>query len=94
MLVLPTDTPIRFLLQSPDVVHNFYVPRFMLKRDVVPGRTNVIDVTIDRPGEYRGVCAEFCGLLHDQMNFTVRAVSAPEFETWSTEQEEAARGEG
>lgn len=81
-ILLPIDTPIRFELRTADVVHSFYVPRFLNKRDMVPGRINEIDVTLDRAGTYRGVCAEFCGLYHDKMNFTVRAVPAPVFEDW------------
>jgi cytochrome c oxidase subunit 2 len=82
---LPVSTPITFMLESPDVIHSFYVPRFLIKRDAVPGRTNRIDVTIEEPGTYSGVCAEFCGLLHNEMNFTINAVTPEEFEEWLDE---------
>lgn len=85
VISLPVDRPITFMLESPDVIHSFYVPRFLIKRDAVPGRTNRIDVTIDEPGTYSGVCAEFCGLLHDEMNFTINAVAPAEFEGWLDE---------
>lgn len=88
-VVVPVDRPITFLLESPDVLHSFYVPRFLLKRDAVPGRENRIDLTIEEPGSYTGLCAEFCGLLHADMYFTIRAVGSDEFEAWIAEQEQA-----
>lgn len=81
-IMVPIGRPVTFFLDSPDVIHSFYIPRFLLKRDVVPGQTNRLDVTIDEAGNYGGVCAEFCGLLHHQMDFTITAVGAPEFERW------------
>lgn len=85
-IVLPVGEPLRFDLLSSDVVHSFYVPRFLVKRDAVPGETNRIDYTIREEGTYTGECAEFCGLLHDRMLFTVRAVSVEDFEVWLSEQ--------
>lgn len=81
-ILLPTQTPITFELQSQDVIHSFYVPRFLIKRDVVPGTDNRIDLTIEDEGTYVGKCAEFCGLLHDQMDFNIEAVPEDEFEDW------------
>jgi len=81
-LWLPTGEPVALTLVSPDVIHSFWVPDFLVKRDVVPGRTNRIDLTIDEAGTYSGQCAEFCGLLHDRMLFSIRAVSPAEFEAW------------
>ncbi len=83
---LPVGREVTFLLTSPDVVHSFYVPRFLLKRDVVPGRENRIDATVTDEGTYRGVCGEFCGLLHEQMTFTIVAEPADAFEAWLDEQ--------
>lgn len=85
-IVLPVGEPLRFDLRSSDVVHSFYVPRFLVKRDAVPGETNRIDYTIREEGTYDGECAEFCGVLHDRMLFTVKAVSVEEFEAWLDEQ--------
>lgn len=85
-IVLPTRTPIVFELASQDVIHSFYVPRFLIKRDVVPGRANRIDVTIDEAGTYGGKCAEFCGLLHDRMDFSIEAVPLGAFQRWLNEQ--------
>ena len=84
-VMLPIDRPIEFELDSEDVVHSFYVPSFLVKRDVVPGRTNSLEVTIDEPGQHTLRCAEFCGLLHDRMDVTLRAVTDGEFEQWLEE---------
>lgn len=83
-VLLPTGD-VAFVLESADVVHNFYVPSFLMKRDIVPGRETRFDVSIEAPGTYGGVCAEFCGLLHDQMTFTLEAVPPDEFEAWLAE---------
>lgn len=92
-LVVPVGEPLRFDLLSADVVHSFYVPRFLVKRDAIPGEVNRIDYTIAEEGTYGGKCAEFCGVLHDQMDFTIRAVPVEEFEDWlaaqRTENEDA-----
>ena len=74
------------LFVSPkDVIHAFYVPQFLFKRDVVPGRTTAFDFTVnesDAGQTFRGQCAELCGTLHSTMLFDVKAVTAPEFDTW------------
>ena len=85
-IVLPVDEPLRFDLTSSDVVHSFYVPKFLGKRDVVPGSTNRLDYVIREEGTYGGECAEFCGVLHDSMPFTIEAVPADEFEAWLADQ--------
>ena len=81
-IVLPVNEPITFVLNSNDVVHAFYIPKFLNKRDVIPGKENRFSVTIQEEGTYQGFCAEFCGLLHDRMPFTVQAVSSASFESW------------
>jgi cytochrome c oxidase subunit II len=81
-LVLPTDTTIRFTETSPDVIHSFWVPAFLFKRDVIPGRANTFEVTINKEGEYIGRCAELCGEKHAAMNFSVLAVSQDEYESY------------
>ncbi len=86
-VMLPTGRPIRFELGSADVIHSFYVPRFLIKRDAIPGINNAIELTIDEEGRYTGQCAEFCGLLHDQMGFTIVAVSPAAFDAWLTQRE-------
>lgn len=84
-IVLPIDTPIAFELTSRDVIHSFYVPEFFIKRDVVPGRENRVDITIDEPGTYTARCAEFCGLLHDRMDLSISAVSMDDYDRWLAE---------
>jgi cytochrome c oxidase subunit 2 len=81
LLVLPTNESIQFTLTSQDVIHAFYVPEFLFKRDVFPdpkknSTDNVFVIDrIDRPGAFVGRCAELCGSYHSQMNFEVRAIS-------------------
>lgn len=90
-LVVPVGETIRFELESVDVVHSFWVPDFLEKRDLIPRVENEIDVTPTRTGTFVGRCAEFCGLDHWRMNFTVRVVEPDEFEDWLAEQEEDDR---
>jgi cytochrome c oxidase subunit II len=85
-MVLPVDEDISFVLTSQDVIHSFYIPEFLMKRDAIPGRENRFDVTIDEEGIYGGKCAEFCGVLHGRMNFRIRAVDASEFDEWVSDQ--------
>ncbi|HYI60169.1 MAG TPA: cytochrome c oxidase subunit II [Acidimicrobiales bacterium] len=82
-LVLPVDRTTRLELVSADVAHSFWVPDFLSKRDLVPGVDNEVDVTPTEEGTFVGRCAEYCGLDHWRMNFTVRIVSAREFAAWA-----------
>lgn len=85
-LVLPADTTVRFRLNSLDVIHSFWIPGFRYKRDMFPGQTAEFDVAVeDELGTYDGACAEFCGLAHSEMNFTVRIVDIAEFDAWAAE---------
>ncbi len=89
-ITLPVGRQITFVITSPDVIHSFYVPEFLIKRDAVPGITNRISLTIEQQGTYAGQCAEFCGLLHSDMRFSIRAVPPAEFDTWLTGQAHAS----
>lgn len=82
LLVLPVGEPIDFEIVSDDVVHSFFIPAFLVKRDAVPGVDNHLQLTIDQAGTYTGQCAEFCGLLHDQMLFSIDARSPEAFTAW------------
>jgi cytochrome c oxidase subunit 2 len=82
VLVLPTDRTIRFIETSPDVIHSFWVPEFLFKRDVIPGRANTFEITLTKEGEYIGRCAEFCGEKHSAMNFVVRVVSPDDYDDY------------
>jgi len=79
-LYLPVDEKVRFELNSPDVIHSFWVPAFLFKMDVIPGKTNVFELTPDRIGTYAGKCAELCGVDHARMLFQVEVVERDEFE--------------
>ncbi len=78
----------RFNLEASDVIHSFWIPGFLFKRDLIPGSPSSFDVTVkDRTGTWdNGVCAEFCGLYHDRMRFSVRVVSQSDFDAWLTKQ--------
>jgi len=85
VLVLPTNKRILFEEHSKDVIHSFWVPELLFKRDVFPGNiTNKFGVTIDKEGPYVGRCAELCGAYHSMMNFEVRAVSPEKFNRYLT----------
>jgi len=86
VMVVPTGETIRLELTSRDVVHSFFVPDFMEKRDVFPGNVQKLDVVVEEPGVYQGRCAEFCGVFHDRMLFQVKAVSPDEFDVWVAEE--------
>ena len=81
-LVLPVNEKIRFELTSPDVIHSFWVPAFLFKMDVIPGKTNVFELTPDKVGTYPGRCAELCGVDHSRMLFTVKVVDQAEFDKY------------
>jgi cytochrome c oxidase subunit 2 len=76
------DKKIRFIETSPDVIHSFWVPDFLFKRDVIPGRLNTFELTPTRIGTYVGRCAELCGEKHDAMNFEVHVVSENDYQTY------------
>lgn len=91
-MVVPVDRTTRLVLTSHDVIHSFYVPGFLFKRDVIPGVTNKVDVTPHDRGTYQGRCAEFCGLDHARMTFDVRVVSAAQYDAWIAEQQAQQAG--
>lgn len=72
-LHIPAGTPVDIHVASADVIHGFWIPRLGGKIDAVPGHVNVIRLTADAPGTYRGVCAEFCGNGHAGMDMAVVA---------------------
>ena len=83
---VPVGRTITFSLASPDVVHSFWIPGLAGKMDMIPGRTNKLVVQATAAGEYRGACAELCGLSHARMAFDVIAMEADEFDRWLLEQ--------
>lgn len=81
-LVLPVNEKVRFELTSPDVIHSFWVPAFLFKMDVIPGKTNVFELTPNKLGTFAGKCTELCGTYHSGMLFNVKVVERPEFEAY------------
>lgn len=79
---IPAGVPVDIHIRSEDVIHSFWVPRLGGKLDAMPGRDNVMRLQADEPGTYRGVCAEFCGLGHAHMAFTLEAHEPEAFEAW------------
>jgi cytochrome c oxidase subunit 2 len=91
---LPVGRPVTVTLDSADVIHSFYVPQFLYKRDAFPDRVNIFTLTIAAPGTYGGVCAEFCGLYHARMPFTIVGVSDADFDAWLADQRAGAGATG
>jgi cytochrome c oxidase subunit II len=87
---IPADEAVRVTLSTDDVIHSLWVPRLQVKIDAIEGRNNEIWLEADRPGRYRGQCAEFCGLQHANMLFWVIAEPRPDFEEWVSEQSSEA----
>ncbi|WP_246215670.1 cytochrome c oxidase subunit II [Microvirga makkahensis] len=90
-LVVPVGRPVFVSVTSADVIHSFWIPNFGGKIDMIPGRINRLNFTAERPGIYRGVCAEFCGDQHARMAFDVIALEPEAFEAWRLEQVKPAR---
>ena len=76
--------------QQPPVMHSFWVPSLSGKRDYVPGALREMRIEADEPGVYPGNCAEFCGLSHANMRFTVIAHTPEDYEAWVASQQEPA----
>jgi len=90
-LYLPVDKPVRFVVKSPDVIHDFWVPAFRMKVDAVPGIETSYRITPQREGTYPVVCAELCGLGHSLMRSQARVVSATQFASWMDKQKAPAQ---
>ena len=85
-MVLPVGSTVRFRLRTTDVIHSFWVPRFLRKLDMTPGVDTELDVVVEDPGSFPGRCAEFCGLDHARMDFRVEAVSPDAYRAWLDEE--------
>jgi cytochrome c oxidase subunit II len=90
ILTVPTGTEVAFHATSRDVVHSFWVPGTRFKRDVFPHSTTTFDLMWKHPGWYRGECAEFCGVLHADMRFSVHALPPAAFRRWLAAQRRRA----
>ncbi len=85
-LHLPVNRPAEITLASNDVIHSFWVPNLHGKEDLIPGRTNTIQITPRRVGDFRGQCAEFCGLQHTNMAIDVVVDTPVGFDAWKVRQ--------
>ncbi len=81
-LHIPVGRPVMIREQSNDVIHSFWVPNLQGKRDLIPSRVNTEWIRADRPGRFRGQCAEFCGLQHAHMALWVVAEPQQQFDQW------------
>ncbi len=91
-LYLPVQTPIDLQMTSVDVIHDFWVPEFRVKQDLVPGRTIDLRITPILIGQYTVRCAVLCGLRHSFMQSPVVVVSQSEFQLWVAQQQKASAG--
>jgi cytochrome c oxidase subunit 2 len=89
-MVVPVDEPVRITLTSRDVIHSFFVPDLLFKRDAIPGRTSTFEFTPTELGTFPAQCAEFCGLWHSKMTFDVKVVSSLDYQVWIKQQRKAA----
>jgi cytochrome c oxidase subunit 2 len=86
LMVIPIGEPVKIELHSRDVIHSFFVPAFLFKRDVIPGRTNTFTFTATKLGTFPAQCAEFCGLWHSKMTFMVQVVNPTDYAAWTERQ--------
>jgi cytochrome c oxidase subunit 2 len=89
-LHVPVGRPVLLSLQSHDVIHSFWVPALHGKRDLIPGHPSTTVIQADRPGFFRGQCAEFCGVQHAKMGFVVIAEPEDAFQAWLGHQRQPA----
>ena len=83
---IPVGVPVVFNLRATDVIHSFWVPNLSGKKDLIPGKINTIWLQADKPGVYRGQCAEYCGLQHAKMALWVVAEPQEQFNAWRQSQ--------
>ncbi len=81
-ITIPVGRPVEFVLKAADVIHSFWVPSLGGKVDMIPGRTTRLRLSAERPGVYRGQCAEYCGGPHALMAFAVVALPEAEYAAW------------
>jgi cytochrome c oxidase subunit II len=91
IMELPVGSPVEIELTSRDVIHSFFVPDLLFKRDAIPGRTTTFQFTPTVLGTFRSQCAEFCGLFHSKMTFELHVVSAVDYQAWILQQRKEAK---
>jgi cytochrome c oxidase subunit 2 len=87
VMEIPVGETVRFNLTSPDVVHAFWVPEFLFKRDVIPGHPGHFEITATQTGTFTGHCSELCGVYHSRMLFTLKIVTHAQFQQWIAQQQ-------
>lgn len=90
-LRLPRGERVPIWLRAADVIHAFWVPALAGKTDMIPGRVNRMALEPTRTGTFRGICAEYCGLSHAKMEFSVVVLERPEYDAWIAAQRQPAR---
>src|SRR6478735_6903370 len=88
---IPARTRLTIVATTGDVIHSFWVPQLNRKIDMIPGRRNVVELYADKPGRYRGQCAEFCGVQHAHMSMYLYADEPERFQAWLRGQAGPAR---
>ncbi len=91
VMELPVGETVQIELTSRDVIHSFFVPDLLFKRDAIPGRTTTFEFTPTTIGTFHAQCAEFCGLWHSKMTFEVHVVSAVDYQAWILQQRKEAK---
>ena len=91
VMELPVGETVQIELTSRDVIHSFFVPDLLFKRDAIPGRTTTFEFTPTTIGTFHAQCAEFCGLWHSKMTFEVNVVSAVDYQAWILQQRKEAK---
>jgi cytochrome c oxidase subunit 2 len=87
---LPVGEPVEFRLESPDVIHSFWIPSLGGKIDMIPGRVTRLALTPTKTGVFRGTCAEYCGTSHALMSFYVVVEEKETFDRWLAWQQKPA----
>jgi cytochrome c oxidase subunit 2 len=87
-MVVPTGKKVRLLLTASDVIHSWWIPAFGVKQDAVPGFINEAWFQVDKPGVYRGQCAELCGVGHGFMPIVVEAMPQDQYDVWLKNQKD------
>jgi cytochrome c oxidase subunit 2 len=93
-LVIPENETVKFTLNSLDVVHSFWIPEFLFKRDVIPNHTNYFQVTPTKTGTFIGRCTELCGVYHSLMLFRVKIVTPRQFSQFMAAQQAQQKAGG
>ena len=88
---IPVGETVRLILRADDVIHSFWVPNLTGKKDLIPGQVNVLYLSANRPGTFRGQCAEFCGAQHAHMALFVVAEPKEKFAEWEEKQRHSAK---